>query len=103
MNRISDSKYVSLATSVTRLRRSSSDHNNDAGRSRRSGAGSYRSISVAGARAAANGRYRLIAGKEQTGCTSLRLSIDRKDRQTDGRTPDRYIDAYRILRGQPRE
>ena len=32
---------------------------------------------------------------QQTSCTSLLLSIDGTDRQTDGRTPDRYIDSAR--------
>jgi len=45
--------------------------------------GSHRSISAARARAAANW-----------------LSIDGTDGRTDGRTPDLYIDAYRILCGQ---
>ena len=38
------------------------------------------------------------AGKQRTSCMSPPLSIDGTDRRTDGRTPDRYTDAYRILR-----
>ena len=41
-----------------------------------------RSVSAAGARA-----------QQQTSRTSLLRSIDRTDRRTDGRTPDRYIDS----------
>jgi len=48
--------------------------------------------------AAAAARWRPIScqrgAQQQTRCTQL-LSIDGTDRQTDGRTPDRYIDAYR--------
>jgi len=63
---------------VTSLRRfSSSDHGIDAG-----------------------GRYRSINNKQQTGCTSLPLSVYGTDGRTDGRTQYRYIDAYRILFGQ---
>ena len=31
--------------------------------------------------------------QQQTNCTPLQLSIDGTDGRTDGRTPDRYIDA----------
>jgi len=63
----------------TSLRRSFSDHNIDAGRSPSSGAGSYRLISAAGAQAAPCGSHRSIAGKQQTSCMSLPLSIDGTD------------------------
>jgi len=39
------------------------------------------------------GSDRSTAGKQQTSCTSLPLSIDGTDRRTDRRTPDRYTDA----------
>ena len=52
------------------------------------GASSYWSISAARARA-----------QQQTSCTSLLLSMDTRDRRTDRRTPDRYIDAYCMLCG----
>ena len=37
--------------------------------------------------------------QQQTSCTSLLLSMDTRDRRTDRRTPDRYIDAYCMLCG----
>ena len=66
-------------------------------------------------RSGASCRYRPIADKrrrrvpaidrnlphapelQQTSCTSLLLSIDGTDRQTDGRTPDRYMPLTVIL------
>ena len=39
-------------------------------------------------------------GLRQSSGLSLKLSIDGTDRRTDGRTPDRYIDACCIPRGQ---
>jgi len=32
--------------------------------------------------------------------SAFAAAVDRRDRQTDGRTPDRYIDPAPILRGQ---
>jgi len=40
-----------------------------------------------------------VRAQRQTCYTSLLLSIiNRRDKQTDGRTPDRYMDLHRILR-----
>ena len=58
---------------ITSLRRCSSDHVIDAGRSASSCAGSYQLISAARAQAAASGRCRSITGR-------------RRDRQADRRT-----------------
>ena len=74
-----------------RTRRSSSDHTNDAGRSPSSGTGGYLSVSAARAQAAASGRHRSIADKQETGSMSLPLSIDGTDRRTDARTDTRPL------------
>jgi len=50
---------------------------------------------------AARDRSSGARAQQQTSCTSLLLSIDgQTDGGTDGPTPDRYIDAYRLLHGQ---
>jgi len=72
---------------ISNPRRPTSTSQNDATRSRTSGARSYRSISAARARA-----------QQAINQLHVAVGVDQRDRQTDGRIHD--VDAYRVLCGQ---
>ena len=84
------SSYFRLITSLRRPSILGSQH--DAGHppaidSRKAPVPHIGCRSISAARAAANQLH-------------VAAAVDRRERQTDGRTPDRYIDAYRMLCGQ---